>query len=263
MAEVPIQAESGNAGATGSCRANRFDADAIRGDAMPTSGGCSTWRSRGPATGCRSPRTARERAAALRLRRTSSSADELVGERRPPDQRGAATGRDARSRRDLQRARGVHELPPSSFLLRNELGFMPPAKTELGYGHAVHHLMRVIAEQVKAMVCCRRRDLSTTFSPRASTCRSQISRRIGDEEKRPHGRSRSTSAITLTTFCGRGLPNARSSSTSRAVVMSGRADVIHDDMMGPGEPCHRRLQDFDRRRGRTAPAPGLCRCRPT
>jgi DNA helicase II / ATP-dependent DNA helicase PcrA len=39
---------------------------------------------------------------------------------------------------------------PQSFLLRNRLGFMPPVAAELGYGHAVHHLMRTIAERAKA-----------------------------------------------------------------------------------------------------------------
>lgn len=39
---------------------------------------------------------------------------------------------------------------PQSYLLRNELGFMPPAKSELGYGNAVHHVMRVIAENARA-----------------------------------------------------------------------------------------------------------------
>lgn len=39
---------------------------------------------------------------------------------------------------------------PRSYLLRNELGFMPPARSELGYGNAVHHVMRVIAEQSRA-----------------------------------------------------------------------------------------------------------------
>ncbi len=39
---------------------------------------------------------------------------------------------------------------PRSYLLRNELGFMPPAKSEIGYGNAVHHVMRVIAEHTRA-----------------------------------------------------------------------------------------------------------------
>lgn len=39
---------------------------------------------------------------------------------------------------------------PRSYLLRNELGFMPTAKTEIGYGNAVHHVMRVIAEHARA-----------------------------------------------------------------------------------------------------------------
>lgn len=40
---------------------------------------------------------------------------------------------------------------PRSYLLRNELGFMPPLQQELGYGNAVHHVMRMIAEATQAM----------------------------------------------------------------------------------------------------------------
>ena len=39
---------------------------------------------------------------------------------------------------------------PQSYLLRNELGFMPPIQAELGYGNAVHHVMRMIAEAIQA-----------------------------------------------------------------------------------------------------------------
>ena len=39
---------------------------------------------------------------------------------------------------------------PRSYLLRNEMGFMPPAKSEIGYGNAVHHVLRVIAEHARA-----------------------------------------------------------------------------------------------------------------
>ena len=39
---------------------------------------------------------------------------------------------------------------PRSYLLRNELGFMPPIQAELGYGNAVHHVMRVLAEWTQA-----------------------------------------------------------------------------------------------------------------
>ena len=39
---------------------------------------------------------------------------------------------------------------PRSYLLRNELGFMPPIQAELGYGNAVHHVMRVLAERTQA-----------------------------------------------------------------------------------------------------------------
>jgi DNA helicase-2/ATP-dependent DNA helicase PcrA len=39
---------------------------------------------------------------------------------------------------------------PRSYLLRNELGFMPPVQAEIGYGNAVHHVLRTISEHVKA-----------------------------------------------------------------------------------------------------------------
>ncbi len=44
----------------------------------------------------------------------------------------------------------AYNMCPRSYLLRNELGFMPPLQQELGYGNAVHHLMRVIAEVARA-----------------------------------------------------------------------------------------------------------------
>ena len=39
---------------------------------------------------------------------------------------------------------------PRSYLLKNELGFMPTIQQELGYGNAVHHTMRVLAERTQA-----------------------------------------------------------------------------------------------------------------
>ena len=42
------------------------------------------------------------------------------------------------------------ETCPRSYLLKNELGFMPTIRAELGYGNAVHHTMRVLAERTKA-----------------------------------------------------------------------------------------------------------------
>jgi DNA helicase-2/ATP-dependent DNA helicase PcrA len=38
---------------------------------------------------------------------------------------------------------------PRSYLLRNQLGFMPTLRTEIGYGNAIHHLMRTVAEHAK------------------------------------------------------------------------------------------------------------------
>jgi DNA helicase-2/ATP-dependent DNA helicase PcrA len=39
---------------------------------------------------------------------------------------------------------------PRSYLLKNELGFMPAIQQELGYGNAIHHTMRVLAERTQA-----------------------------------------------------------------------------------------------------------------
>ena len=39
---------------------------------------------------------------------------------------------------------------PRSYLLKNELGFMPAIQQEIGYGNAVHHTMRVLAERTQA-----------------------------------------------------------------------------------------------------------------
>ena len=38
---------------------------------------------------------------------------------------------------------------PTAYLLRSRLGFMPPIAEELGYGNAVHHFMRLIAEHAR------------------------------------------------------------------------------------------------------------------
>ncbi|ORV47625.1 ATP-dependent DNA helicase [Mycolicibacter engbaekii] len=42
------------------------------------------------------------------------------------------------------------ETCPRSYLLKHELGFMPAIQQELGYGNAVHHTMRVLAERTQA-----------------------------------------------------------------------------------------------------------------
>ena len=39
---------------------------------------------------------------------------------------------------------------PQSYLLRNRLGFQSPIQGELGYGNAMHHMMRLIAEHTQA-----------------------------------------------------------------------------------------------------------------
>ena len=42
----------------------------------------------------------------------------------------------------------------SGTLLRNQLGFLAPIQGEVGYGNAVHHVMRVVAERTKATTGC-------------------------------------------------------------------------------------------------------------
>ena len=43
----------------------------------------------------------------------------------------------------------LYEFCPYSFRLRELLGFEPPLAKELGYGKALHHLLRRLADYVK------------------------------------------------------------------------------------------------------------------
>lgn len=65
----------------------------------------------------------------------------------------SATGKAVSSEVDLAitySELAAFETCPRSYLLKNELGFMPTIQQELGYGNAVHHTMRVLAERTQA-----------------------------------------------------------------------------------------------------------------
>jgi DNA helicase-2/ATP-dependent DNA helicase PcrA len=121
---------------------------------------------------------------------------------------------------------------PRSYLLRNELGFMPPAKSELGYGHAVHHVMRVIAEHARAIGKLPTpraiNDLLTSdfFLPFANkaahrTMRENARRLIFKYVNEHHG------DLTRTWATERPFELYLD-----GVVVSGRADVIYDEHDG-------------------------------
>ena len=117
---------------------------------------------------------------------------------------------------------------PRSYLLRNELGFMPPMKSEIGYGHAVHHIMRVIAEYTRATGELPRpkaiNDLLTSdfFLPFAN--------------KAAHKEMREKARLLIFKYVNEHQADIkRTWATERpfelyldGVVVSGRADVIYD-----------------------------------
>lgn len=134
---------------------------------------------------------------------------------------------------------------PQSFLLRNELGFMPPIQAELGYGNAVHHVMRVIAEhtQRKGSLPTPREinDLLTSdfylpFANKAAhkqmreNARKLVFRYVNVEEHRSQLLRTWATERPFELY----LPG---------VVVSGRADVIYDDD-GGGHPENLVIVDY-------------------
>ena len=121
---------------------------------------------------------------------------------------------------------------PRSYLLRNELGFMPPARSEIGYGNAVHHVMRVIAEHVRATGALPKpkaiNDLLTSdfFLPFAN--------------KAAHKEMREKARLLIFKYVNEYQGDLlRTWATERpfelyldGVVVSGRADVIYDEHDG-------------------------------
>lgn len=121
---------------------------------------------------------------------------------------------------------------PRSYFLKNELGFMPTIKQELGYGNAVHHVMRVLAERTKA----------TGVVPTAH----QVDQLLGSEfflpyankpgHKEMRGKARK---LAMRYVNEHSTDLLRTWATERpfelyldGAVISGRADVIYDNEDG-------------------------------
>ncbi|MEV7907614.1 ATP-dependent helicase [Streptomyces anulatus] len=131
---------------------------------------------------------------------------------------------------------------PQSYLLRNELGFMPPIQTELGYGNAVHHVMRVLAErtQVAGRLPTPREinDLLRTdfFLPFANKAAHkemrEKARKLVFKYVTDHKEDLLRTWVTERPF-ELYLPG---------VVISGRADVIYDNH--DGVPCNLAIVDY-------------------
>lgn len=131
---------------------------------------------------------------------------------------------------------------PQSYLLRNELGFMPAIQAELGYGNAVHHIMRMIAEQCQStgkMPTPRKiNDLlsSDFFLPYAN--------KPAHKEMRERAR-----ALIFKYVADYRSDLERTWATEHpfelylpGVVVSGRADVIYDQHNG--RPDHLAIVDY-------------------
>ena len=122
-----------------------------------------------------------------------------------------------------------------SYLLRSRLGFLPPVRAELGYGNAVHHVMRVLAER--------------TREEGAIPSASAIDDLIDDDfflpfANRPAHRQMKERARALVQTYLDQYPDEflRTWATERpfdlfldGVVVSGRADVVYDDHDGVPE----------------------------
>lgn len=121
---------------------------------------------------------------------------------------------------------------PRSYLLKNELGFMPTIKQELGYGNAVHHTMRVLAERTQAtgaVPTAQQVDQllsSEFFLPYAN--------KAGHKEMRAKART-----LVMRYVTENSSDLLRTWATERpfelyldGAVISGRADVIYDNQDG-------------------------------
>lgn len=131
---------------------------------------------------------------------------------------------------------------PHSYLLRSELGMMPPIQQELGYGNAVHHLMRAIAEQTQA----------SGQVPSPSQIDSMLNRDffLPFANKPAHRQMRAKARQLVDTYVRDHRDDLlRTWATERpfelylpGVVVSGRADVIYD--MNDGVPENLVIVDY-------------------
>lgn len=124
---------------------------------------------------------------------------------------------------------------PQSYLLRNELGFMPPIQAEIGYGNAVHHVMRVIAERTQTS--------GRLPSPREINDLLTSDFFLPFANKAAHKEMRERARKLVFSYVGEHREDLlRTWATERpfelylpGVVVSGRADIIYDDHDGVPE----------------------------
>lgn len=121
---------------------------------------------------------------------------------------------------------------PRSYLLRNELGFMPPVQSEIGYGNAVHHVLRTISEHVKATGNVP--DAATVDALMDSEFFLPFANKPAHKEMREKARKLIQTYVTDNTS-----ELERTWATERpfelyldGVVVSGRADVVFDEHDG-------------------------------
>lgn len=147
----------------------------------------------------------------------------------------SAKGKAASSESDLAitySELAAFETCPRSYLLKNELGFMPTIQQELGYGNAVHHTMRVLAERTQATGAVPTRQQvdqllnSEFFLPYAN--------KAGHKQMRDKARR-----LVMSYVSEHSSDLLRTWATERpfelyldGAVISGRADVIYDNEDG-------------------------------
>ena len=135
----------------------------------------------------------------------------------------AARDRDARPRGDLQRARGVPRAARRATCCATSSASCRRSQAELGYGNAVHHVMRVIAEHTQRDGhAADAEGRSTTCSPPTSSCRSPT--RPAHKEMRENARKLDLQVRQRAPGRPRsapGRPSARSSCTSTASSSAG------------------------------------------
>lgn len=121
---------------------------------------------------------------------------------------------------------------PQGYLLRNELGFMPPVQAEIGYGNAVHHVLRTISEHVKATGAVP--DSAAIDALMDSEFFLPFANKPAHKEMREKARALIQTYVTENT-----AELQRTWATERpfelyldGVVVSGRADVVFDEHDG-------------------------------
>lgn len=124
---------------------------------------------------------------------------------------------------------------PRSYLLRNELGFMPTVQSEIGYGNAVHHVLRIISEHVKAT--------GTVPDSAAVDALMDSEFFLPFANKPAHREMREKARKLIQTYVNDNTAELRRTwATERpfelyldGIVVSGRADVVFDEHNGAAD----------------------------